>query len=228
MVFDLHSHTEFSRCGRDNPEALVLKMIDEGVEVLGITDHNYGIGERKREYYGLISELKEKYADKITLLRGIEICTLPQFALKNGEDISFFDFCIVENLDWEESVMHGDILSYVRGFNTVTGIAHTDLIAFAKQRKEGAYNYLKGLAEAGIFWELNVNYDSIHNYNEHAYVKRFFSSEEEQELVKSAGLKLSVGFDGHRMEDYDVKRVKEACSFLEEKSIRTVTEVLLK
>ena len=51
MIVDLHSHTEYSWCGRDNPETLVLKMIEQGVDVLGITDHNYGIGERKREYF---------------------------------------------------------------------------------------------------------------------------------------------------------------------------------
>lgn len=41
MIQDLHSHTYFSACG---------------VEVLGITDHNYGIGDRKREYFDILTE----------------------------------------------------------------------------------------------------------------------------------------------------------------------------
>ncbi|MBE5741917.1 MAG: PHP domain-containing protein [Clostridiales bacterium] len=224
MVFDLHAHTEFSRCGRDKPESLVKKMIEEGVDVFGISDHNYGIAGRWGEYFDEVTKLKQKYADKIKILRGVEICTLPQYALNEDEDVSCFDYCIVENLDSPESVIGGDIVKFSKRLNTVTGIAHTDLFSFAKTRKEGVYEYLKSLADVGIFWELNVNYDSIHGYREHAYVKRFFGSEEEQETVKKTGLKLSVGFDGHRMEDYDVSRVVKACEFLRQKKIRTVLE----
>ena len=41
MTVDLHSHTRYSDCGRDDPEDLVKTAIEAGVEVFGITDHNY-------------------------------------------------------------------------------------------------------------------------------------------------------------------------------------------
>lgn len=49
-VFDLHSHTHYSFCGRDLPQTLVNTMVRNGVRLLGITHHNYGIGKRKAEY----------------------------------------------------------------------------------------------------------------------------------------------------------------------------------
>ena len=42
MTQDLHSHTYFSACGADDPELLILKAIESGIDVFGISDHNYG------------------------------------------------------------------------------------------------------------------------------------------------------------------------------------------
>jgi len=154
MVFDLHAHTEFSRCGRDKPESLVKKMIEEGVDVFGISDHNYGIAGRWGEYFDEVTKLKQKYADKIKILRGVEICTLPQYALNEDEDVSCFDYCIVENLDSPESVIGGDIVKFSKRLNTVTGIAHTDLFSFAKRGKREFTNILKVLLTSVFFGNL--------------------------------------------------------------------------
>ena len=110
MLQDLHSHTYYSFCGKDTPEAIVEAAIAGGLELFGITDHNYGIGYARhsvfcataameldnyertlRRYYDHINLIKEKYADRIRVLRGIELCTLkseqhPNFSLpsRNG------------------------------------------------------------------------------------------------------------------------------------------------
>ena len=47
--------------------------------------------------------------------------------------------------------------------------------------------------------------------------------EREQKIVRESGALLSVGFDGHRVEDYLPERVKSACHFLEEKGLGAVT-----
>lgn len=65
-----------------------------------------------------------------------------------------------------------------------------------------------------IFWEMNVSYDKIHDYREHEYVKEFLSNETQQELVRKSGVRLSVGFDGHRVEDYRPDRVADCCDTL--------------
>lgn len=219
MITDLHSHTLYSDCGRDDPEELILCMIQKGVQLLGITDHNYGIGDREEEYRHKIRSLAEKYRAQIKVLCGIELCTRPGLSPKKGKTFAEYDYCLMENLQDDTCEMKGDILTYTSGYKCRVGIAHTDLFGFMSAHGLNHNEYLKKLADRGIFWELNVNYDSIHRYNEREYVKTFFNSEEQISKVKKAGLYLSVGFDGHRLEDYDVNRVKRANDFLREKGI---------
>lgn len=44
MIQDLHSHTYYSFCGNDSPEKVIEVAIAGNIEMLGITDHNCGIG----------------------------------------------------------------------------------------------------------------------------------------------------------------------------------------
>ena len=80
------------------------------------------------------------------------------------------------------------------------------------------------MAKRNIFWELNVNYDSIHKYREHQYVKDFFASEELQDTVRQSGMKLSVGFDGHKIEDYLPENVYNACKKIKDLKIPLLFE----
>ncbi|MBQ8338861.1 MAG: PHP domain-containing protein [Clostridia bacterium] len=238
MIQDLHSHTYYSFCGKDRPEEIVEAAIAGGVTLFGITDHAHGVGQARRcvykyegealfedygrtlrRYFDHINLVREKYADRITVLRGIELRTATDvrradFPLVN--DISFFDYALIEQLDQPDiSVAGGDLFGYAERCGCPVGIAHTDLFAFLEKRGEDPYRYFRRMAEAGLFWELNVSYDSIHQYREHAYVKRFFEDAEQQAIVRESGVSLSVGFDGHRVEDYRPDRVREACLRLE-------------
>ena len=226
MITDLHSHTFYSNCGRDDPEALILHMIEKGVRVLGITDHNYGIGDKEEEYRKHIRSLAEKYSSQIKVLCGIEICTLPHLSPEKNKNFAEYDYCLMENLSDDGGEMKKDILSYTSGYKCPVGIAHTDLFGLIRSLGADTDKYLKSLAERGVFWELNVNYDSIHNYREHEYVKTFMNSESQRQAVKNAGLYVSVGFDGHRMEDYDVKRVECANDFLKKYGIKNAVELI--
>lgn len=220
-ITDYHSHTSYSNCGRDDPEELIKEMIRQGIDGLGISDHNHGIGKRTKEYFDLLTRLRDKYQKEIRISRGIEICT--HMAYRLTEDVSFFDYCLIENLDNPESIMNGDIIGYCKKINCKNPIiAHTDLFAFGEGKKGGAEKYFFDLAENGIAWEMNVSYDSIHCYREHQYVKEFIASESQQALVKKTGLMISVGFDGHRMEDYRADRVANMCEFLEKNNIKRV------
>lgn len=227
MITDIHAHTHYSNCGRDNPEELILEMIKKGVEVFGISDHNYGIGSRRKEYLKLLTSLSEKYKDKIQILKGIEINTMADCNNFREPPTNAFDYCLVEHLGLQNSVMNNDIISFVKDYGCVVGIAHTDIFAFTEQTGQDAYKYIKSLAEAGIFWELNVNYDSIHGYNEHQYVKNFFTNKEQQQIVKDTGLYISVGFDGHRMEDYLIDRVKNANEFIINKGFNHAVDYIM-
>ena len=118
MIQDLHSHTYYSFCGKDSPGALVEAAINGGIELLGICDHNYGVefGKKRvfkapvdvipneydgvsfRKYYEHINLIKEKYADRIRVLCGIEIATdscRVKAPLPDTANVSFFDYCLI-------------------------------------------------------------------------------------------------------------------------------------
>ena len=245
MIQDLHSHTYYSFCGGDKPEEVVETAIAAGVELLGITDHCHGIGFGRRDvrklpedvipnvyeelmlrkYYDHMNLLREKYASKIRILRGIEVATVTEpvkYSLPEDADISFFDYCLVEHLDKEgKSIAEGDLFAFAERCGCpVVGVAHTDLFAFIESLGEEPADYFKKMAERNIFWELNVNRDSTHHYKEHEYVQRFFESEEQQRIVRESGVRVSVGFDGHKVVDYDGSRVLSACRRLTELGIK--------
>lgn len=235
MIQDLHSHTYYSFCGRDCPEDIVEAAIAGGIELFGICDHAHGVGfARKdtykapasaikhtygvrtlRRYYDHINLIKEKYADRIKILRGIEVATHTdklKYALPENADISFFDYCMIEHVDHESSITRGDLFSFAErcGCKDV-GVAHTNLFAFIEKLGEDPYKYFKRMAEQGIFWEMNVTYDSTHHYIEHPYMLEFFKNPEQQAIIRESGVRLSVGFDGHKVEDYRPDRVADFC-----------------
>ena len=238
MIQDLHAHTYYSFCGRDNPEAVVEAAIAAGISLLGFNDHNYGVGivdletfkkskitgygRCLKRYFDHITAIKKLYAGKIEILRGIELCTLKEgnYRFPSEEDISFFDYCLIENLDDPDSFLEGDIFSYAERCGCKTGIAHTDLFGFLKSKGWDAETYFSNMAQKGIFWELNVNYDSTHKFREHAYVEAFFASREQQEIILKTGAEVSVGFDGHKVEDYCGSRVVDYCRRLERLGIK--------
>ncbi len=246
MIQDLHSHTYYSFCSQDTPDEVVEAAIRGGVQVLGICDHNYGVGCARTEfcwnkgtnlnadyggtlkrYFDHITAVRDKYSKRIQILRGIEICTLrgkDDYALPNGTDVSFFDFALIENLDSPLSITNGDLFAFAKRCGCPVGVAHTDMFAFIRSRGEDPYRYFKQMAEAGIFWEMNVNYDSLHQFRTHDYVTEFFKNKEQQQIIRTTGVKLSVGFDGHIAKEYKPMRVKNACAVLKSAGIRLAFE----
>lgn len=246
MIQDLHAHTYYSFCGKDEPCEVVETAIAGGIALLGICDHSYGIGNARKDvnayestelgqdyyrtlkrYFDHISLVREKYADRIRILRGIEVGTHRnrlRAALPESADVSFFDYCLIESLDDPTSTTGGDLFSFAERCGCPAGVAHTDLFAHIARLGECPEDYFRRMAERGIFWEINVNYDSIHHYCEHAYVKRFFEDAEQQAIVRESGVRLSVGFDGHRVKEYDPERVKQACARIKKMGIKLAFE----
>ena len=221
-VFDLHSHTLFSNCGRDKPEKVISTAINNGIKIFGISDHNYGIGDRKQQYLKKIRDLAPKYSDKIKLLCGIEISTLPEyFDINNPEEISEYDYCLIENIMDDRGIVGGDLMGFCGKFLLKCGVAHTDMFAYCEKHGYDPLEYFTEMAKHDTFWEMNVSYDSIHGYREHGYVKDFMQDKEKQRIVRESGLYISVGFDGHRCEDYDGYKVHEMYDFLKENGINT-------
>ena len=246
MIQDLHAHTYYSFCGEDAPETVVETAIKGGIELLGITDHNYGIGNARtdvfsctsselhndygrtlKRYWDHINLIKEKYVGKIEVLRGIEISTMKdgKYSLPENADISYFDYCLIENLDRKENtVTGGDIFTYADRCKCPVGIAHTDMFSFIYSIGEDPLAYFSKMAEKNIFWEMNVNLDTIHNGHQHAYMLEFFKNQEQQEIIRQSGVRLSIGFDGHRVYDYKPDRIASYCRRLSQLGIKMAFE----
>ena len=243
MIQDLHSHTYYSYCGKDSPEAVIENAIKNGIELVGISDHyhgvvmckpgfDYGNTEEKvkmhnnaiKRYFEHINLLKEKYKDYIEVWCGVEITTLDlgYTLLPDGVDVSVFDYCLIENIQIKETTVE-DVFEFAKRINCKrTGLAHMDLPAYIASKGFELDAFFKKMAEHNIFWELNVNYDEIHGYKEHKYVKDFFKSSELIDAAKKNNLTLSIGFDGHNLRDYDDKRVKNACNKLKELNLNMI------
>lgn len=136
--------------------------------------------------------------------------------------ISGYDYCLLEHID-NPNTYAPDLFAFAArcGCSRV-GISHTDLFAHMEHQGVDPAEFLHRMAEQGIFWEMNVTYDSIHQYREHAYVKAFMQDERQQALVRESGACLSVGFDGHRVQDYHPDRVADACRAIEQMGIPLV------
>ena len=240
MIQDLHSHTYYSYCGKDSPEAIIKKAITSGIELMGISDHYYGIVMNRpgvtyesaehmaithnnalKRYFEHIKTLTEKYRGYIEVWCGIEITAVDKgfTLLPDGVDVSMFDYCLIENFQTQESVIDDVFAFAARCGCEKTGLAHVDLPAYILSKGLNMDEFFRKMKEQNIFWELNVNYDSKHNYREHQYVKDFFRNATLIDAVKRSGMKMSVGFDGHRLEDYDADKVITACHMLEELSV---------
>ena len=246
MIQDLHAHTYYSFCSKDKPEKVIETAILSGVQQLGICDHNYGVACGRTEfcwnmgarlnadyeqtlvrYYEHMNLLREKYAKKIKILCGIEICTLNcehSYALPHSADVSFFDFALIENLDHPKSITNGDLFAYAKRCGCPVGVAHTDMFAFIDSIGEDPHRYFRKMAENNIFWEINVNYDSLHSFKVHDYVTEFFKNKQQQEIVKRSGVRLSVGFDGHACAEYKAQRLHTACKLIKDMGIRLAFE----
>lgn len=232
MLQDLHSHTYYSFCGKDSPETVIETAIENGIELLGICDHNYGIGLQRDgaihpesfirlhdyqrtldSYRSHINLLAEKYKKQIHIATGIEIATINQEHLLLPKEISLadFDYCLIEHIDCPDTIVT-DLFEFVEQCSCPKiGIAHTDIPQYINTTNQEPLEFFTKMAEHNIFWELNVNYDSIHGYREHEYVYKTLNDPGLVEILKASKVKLSVGFDGHRIEDYNAKRVIDCC-----------------
>ncbi len=228
-VIDVHTHTHYSFCSKDDPHDLISKGIEHGISMLGISDHNYGIGTRKAEYLDNVRALSLQYRDKIKILCGIEIATVPcNYESGIEQDIKEYDYCLIEHIDYEDSVVGNDLFAFCKKLGIPCGIAHTDLFKYCDTHGYDYLTFFSKLAENNIFWEMNVSYDSIHKYDEHRYVLDLMNDKEKLEIVKKTGVVISVGSDCHRCEEYSGFRLYETYRFLKDNGIKTFDMLITK
>ncbi len=226
-VFDIHTHSHYSFCGKDELEDLLEKAIEQGISLLGISDHNYGIGKRKAEYLRVVRGLAEEYKNRIKLICGIEIATIPEhFDIKDASEIKDYDFCLIEHITHENSIVGKDLFEFCKGLGIRCGIAHTDMFEYCDIYGFEYEKFFAKMAENNIFWEMNVSYDSIHKYNEHKYVFDFMTDKAKMEIIKNAGVVISIGSDSHRCEEYNGFKLYQMYDFLKTNGFKTFDELI--
>jgi histidinol phosphatase-like PHP family hydrolase len=204
-IIDLHNHTTFSYDGTEAPEALIENAAARGLDIIGITDHQFTIGSRLPAYIEKIRAMQEKYAGKIQVLCGLEIGTRPKPDDLLPAACRGLDYCLFESLDSPAGMDLFEFLEWRRLFPVPTGLAHTDI--FALSARYGV-DMLRILREENIFWELNIS----GNYN---YYYDFLTNREKQAAAAAAGITMSVGSDTHRITDFSAKKLRRAHELLE-------------
>lgn len=197
---DLHNHTVFSYDGSNTPEKIIENAIAHSIDVIGITDHQFSIGDKLSEYFEYIQHCKIKYGGKIRVLCGLEIGTRPKPQDLSAAAVSSFDYVLFESLDDPRAMDFFEFLEWQKMFKCKKGLAHTDIFALSKRY---GLNLLDELKKNDIFWELNTS----GNYN---YYYDFLTNEKKQKAVKDSGITMSVGSDTHWVEEYRFRQIRQA------------------
>lgn len=206
---DLHNHTIFSYDGSNTPEEIIENAIRCGVDVIGITDHQFTIGDALAEYYEYIQRCKIKYADRIKVLCGLEIGTRPVPPQSLPRATARFDYVLFESLDDMRAMDLYEFLEWQKLFTCKKGLAHTDIFALSRQY---GLDMIKVLKENDIFWELNTSGNYIYYYD-------FLTNEKKQKLIRESGIKMSVGSDTHCLDEYRKKQIRRANELLQKLNI---------
>lgn len=206
---DLHNHTVFSYDGSNTPEEIIENAIRCGVDVIGITDHQFTIGDALAEYYEYIQSCKIRYAGKIKVLCGLEIGTRPAPPQSLPRATAHFDYVLFESLDDMRAMDLYEFLEWQKLFTCKKGLAHTDIFALSRQY---GLDMIKVLKENDIFWELNTSGNYIYYYD-------FLTNEKKQKLIRESGIKMSVGSDTHYLAEYRKKQIRRANELLQKLNI---------
>ena len=192
MIMDLHNHTTYSYDGSNSPEELIENAIRNGVDVIGITDHQFTIRQNIHTYIEHILRCKEKYVGRIKVFAGLEVGMRPRPDDLFSDDVSELDYILFESLDRYNAEDFYEFLPWRHKFKCPVGLAHCDIF---KMSEEYGRDMLKVLKDENIFWELNTS----GNYN---YYYDFLTNEKKRNAIKSAGISVSVGSDTHAVIEF--------------------------
>lgn len=208
-IVDLHNHTKFSYDGSNTPEEIIENAILCGIDIIGITDHQFTIGDKLPIYYEYIQHCKIKYADKITVLCGLEIGTRPAPPESLPRATRQFDYVLFESLDDPRAMDFYAFLEWRRQFSCKVGLAHTDIFALSERY---GLDIPEVMRDNEIFWELNTS-------GNYSYYYDFLTNPKKQRIIKESGVAVSVGSDTHYLAEYRKKQIRRANELLQELNI---------
>ena len=159
QLFNLHTHSYFSD-GKSTPEEVVVEAINQGMKVLGFSDHSpvpfensFAIkNDEVQNYISTIKSLKEKYQDQIDIYCSMEMDFIPGIVKdfkKTKEELS---------LDY----MIGSVHLVGNDINKLWFIDGSKVETY----DEGLFNYYNGDIKKGVK-------TFFHQYNEMIETEEF-------------------------------------------------------
>ena len=212
MIMDLHNHTYFSYDSVTEPEELIENAIKNGVDVIGITDHQFSMGNSLAEYKHKIAQCREEYSRYIRVLTGLEIGTRPRPDNLLLKEIEGIDYVLFESLDDFRAMDFFEFTGWRHRISCPAGLAHCDIFALGERY---GINMLEVLKKENIFWEINTS----GNYN---YYYDFLTNLNKREAVRRSGIYVSVGSDTHDISEYRAKQLIRANRLVEESGLSPI------
>ena len=201
---NLHTHTTYSD-GQNSPSELISKAIEEGLEVIGISDHGFTRkinsldGEEVLDYIRSLKQLRDNFVG-IDIKIGLEVDTCKG----SGIDPEKVPFKIINQLDYV-------LFEYIKGISFYNPGIYRSLDSIVKIRKELAIpvglahpnldedfpsaceDVAKILGENDIFVDLPLNdFKTSIRYN---------YSSELLGYLREYNVKFTIGTDVHSRKD---------------------------
>ena len=201
MVTDLHNHTYFSYDGSEQPDAIVDNAVAVGIDVIGISDHQFTEGFDFDKYISTLRGVKNKWQGVCDVKIGLEIGTRPKPCDLLAKSVSkHLDYCLFESLDSEKGMDIFEFLQWRQMFGCPVGLAHTDIFALSERY---GLDMLQVLKREEIFWEINTSGNYTYYYD-------FITNGKKRAAVKNSGITLSVGSDTHQLYNFNPKKIISA------------------
>lgn len=208
---DLHNHTTYSYDGVNTPEEIIKNAISKGIDIIGISDHQFSIGNKLSSYIEEINYLKEKYKNEINVLCGLEIGLRPRPDDLINPDKLNLDYCLFESLDSDrfDTMDIYEFFEWSRLFNIPKGLAHTDIF---KLGEKFSIDILSKMKEYGFFWEINTSGNYTYYYD-------FLTNHQKQQLISKSDIIVSIGSDTHSVRNYNLSKIKSLHLLIEKLKI---------
>lgn len=206
MIMDLHNHTIFSYDGKNTPEEIIENAIDSGIDVIGITDHQFSIGRSPEAYKKRIAACRNKYSRFIRVLTGLEIGTRPKPHDLLTYDLDGVDYVLFESLDDYRAMDFFEFVEWRRLFECPVGLAHCDIFAMSERYGIDMTDVLR---VEKMFWEINVS-------GNYPYYYDFLTNVKKRSAVLRAKIGISVGSDTHAVYEFRKKQLISANQLISE------------
>lgn len=200
-MVDLHNHTYFSYDGVHTPDELADNACSLGINVIGITDHQFTNGFDINKYASAVRQTKDKFRLNCDVKIGLEIGTRPKPDNLLAKSVSkVLDYCLFECLDSERGMDLYEFIEWRRLFSCPVGLAHTDIFALGEHY---GVDMLALLKKEDIFWEINTS-------GNYSYYYDFITNADKRRAVSKSGITLSIGSDTHRLYEFNFNKLASA------------------